>query len=145
MWIFPSIRTGQKNLRTSLERAIKEPTGTMPGQERKPILDAASAAQKPAQKPHEPGCKGRQAKRKTPVFAEKHEGLRHCTNVRAEGTGLEPATPVKGHLISSYRQGGLPLIPRRSFVLTGIGLRARLCFMYYAANGPRLILRVAQT
>jgi hypothetical protein len=47
------------------------------------------------------GCTHRAATRakskgENPGFAETCERVRYCTSVQAEGTGLEPATPVKG-------------------------------------------------
>ena len=52
----------------------------------------ASAAQNPAQQPSESGCMGSQAKRKTPAFTEKCEGVRKCATTHVEAAGIEPAS-----------------------------------------------------
>jgi hypothetical protein len=66
---------------------------------------ASKAAQNPAHlapvRGNNASLKGVKEGGKRPIFVEKNAPLQICTNVQAEGTGLEPATPVKGHLISS--------------------------------------------
>ena len=58
----------------------------------KAVSGTGEAAQKAAQYASVSGRRGRDKKRETLVFPEKHEGLRTYTKVHVAGTGFEPAT-----------------------------------------------------
>jgi len=53
---------------------------------------ASGAAQNPAQSAAELGGKAPARKHDTPVFPEKYEGVRCCTDVQVEAAGIEPAS-----------------------------------------------------
>ena len=56
------------------------------------LQGGAKAAQNPAQSAHEMGGKEHQAQKKTPVFSEKHGGLRPYTTGQVGGARFELAT-----------------------------------------------------
>ncbi len=91
-------------------RAVKEPTGPIP----KWVKASGTNGTKTA--PHTPaeGRIGAPAKLKVP---KKQGYAPRCSLLRwgqAEGTGLEPATPVKGHLISSEAANQFAYPPERN-------------------------------
>ncbi len=62
---------------------------------------ASGAVQNPAQQVHGMGCKVSQQKNKTPAIAENCEGMRHCTSVKVEAAGIEPASRDISMLVST--------------------------------------------
>ena len=57
------------------------------------VEGGAPAAQNAAQCGAELGRKRRERRQRTPVFPEKQERVRNCTNVQTDGEGFEP--PVR--------------------------------------------------
>ena len=76
----------------SIRVALRHYAQTTDADFERALQDTGEAAQNPAQYSHGTGRTGRQAQKKTPTFAEKYGGLRHCTSVQVGGARLELAT-----------------------------------------------------